>query len=56
MGSCVPTRDIPRYIELYKNESLPVGKLIGERFSFDGLNEALDRLDDGEALRQILIF
>ena len=56
MGSCVPTRDIPRYIELYKNDSLPVDKLIGERFSFDGLNEALDRLDDGEALRQILIF
>ena len=56
MGSCVPNRDIPRYIDLYKNESLPVDKLIGERFSFGGLNEALDRLDKGEALRQILIF
>jgi alcohol dehydrogenase len=55
MGSCIPSRDIPRYIGLYKKDSLPVDQLLGDRFSFNGLNEAFDRLADGEALRQILI-
>ena len=56
MGSCVPQRDIPRFINLYKNNFLPVDQLVGDRFGLEGLNEALDRLADGEALRQILVF
>jgi alcohol dehydrogenase len=55
MGSCVPSRDIPRYIALYQKDCLPVDRLLGDRFSFNGLNEAFERLADGEALRQILI-
>ena len=55
MGSCVPIRDIPRYIGLYQKDCLPIDKLLGDRVGFDGLNEAFDRLDSGESLRQILI-
>ena len=56
MGSCVPSRDIPRYINLYKNGKLPIDKLLGEKVRLEGLNDAFDRLDSGESLRQILIF
>ena len=56
MGSCVPSRDIPRYINLYKNGKLPIDKLLGEKVRLEGLNDAFDRLDTGESLRQILIF
>ncbi len=56
MGSCVPSRDIPRYINLYKNGKLPIDKLLGDKVGLDGLNDAFDRLDSGESLRQILLF
>jgi alcohol dehydrogenase len=31
IGTCVPTRDIPRYIELYQRGHLPVNKLMARR-------------------------
>ena len=55
MGSCVPSRDIPRYIGLYEKNFLPIDRLLGDRIGFDGLNEAFDRLAIGDTLRQVLI-
>lgn len=55
MGSCVPERDIPRYIDLYKQGKLPVDRLKSEAISFDRLNVSLDLLDRGEVVRQILL-
>jgi len=54
MGSCVPVRDIPRYIELYRQGRLPVDRLIDRSIDFDGINDGFDRLSDGLAIRQIL--
>jgi len=54
MGSCVPVRDIPRYIELYRQGSLPVDKLINRSIGFDDINEGFDKLTDGLVIRQIL--
>jgi alcohol dehydrogenase len=54
MGSCIPARDIPRYIALHQRGKLPVNKLVSEFVSFDSLNESFDRLADGNTLRQIL--
>ncbi|MEM9356006.1 MAG: zinc-binding dehydrogenase [Pseudomonadota bacterium] len=54
MGSCVPVRDIPRFIELYRQGRLPVDKLINRSIGFDELNEAFDKLSDGLVIRQIL--
>ena len=54
MGSCIPARDIPRYISLYQRGKLPVDKLLSEFVSFDSLNEGFDRLADGNTVRQML--
>ena len=54
MGSCVPVRDIPRYIELYRQGRLPVDRLIDRSIDFGGINDGFDRLSDGLAIRQIL--
>jgi alcohol dehydrogenase len=54
MGSCVPVRDIPRYIELYRQGRLPVDKLINRSIGFQDINDGFDRLADGLAIRQIL--
>ncbi len=55
MGSCVPPRDIPRFLALFRDGRLPVDRLMSRTIGFDGLNAALDRLDDGATVREILI-
>lgn len=54
MGSCVPVRDIPRFIRLYKEGRLPVDRLIDGHIGFDELNAGFDKLQDVKAIRQIL--
>ena len=54
MGSCVPKRDIPQYLALYQDRSLPVDRLKSEVIGFDRLNVSLDLLSRAEVVRQIL--
>ncbi len=55
MGSCVPVRDIPRFISLYQQGRLPVDRLIDGRVGFDGLNAGFDKLQDVKTVRQIFV-
>ncbi len=55
VGSCVPMRDIPRFIALYQQGQLPVDRLMSERIGFDQLNAGFDKLADGGTVRQILV-
>lgn len=55
MGSCVPKRDIPRYIGLYQRGRLPVHKLRSSTITFDQINAGFDLLSDGAVLRQVLL-
>ncbi len=54
VGSCVPARDIPRFIALYQQGLLPVDRLMSERIGLDQINEGFDRLADGGTVRQIV--
>lgn len=56
VGSCIPERDVSRYVDLYLAGKLPVNKLMGERLSLDQINHGFDRLDSGEAMRDLIIF
>lgn len=56
LGSSVPARDIPRYEQMWRSGRLPVEKLISARIGLDDLNEAMDRLADGTAVRQVITF
>jgi alcohol dehydrogenase len=56
VGSCVPARDIPRFISLYQQGKLPVDKLLSEIVSLEELNEAFDRLAEGKSIRQVMTF
>ncbi|MBN8902051.1 MAG: zinc-dependent alcohol dehydrogenase family protein, partial [Rhodospirillales bacterium] len=55
MGSCVPKRDIPRYLGLYQRGKLPVQKLRSSTITFDQINQGFDLLADGAVLRQVLL-
>ncbi|MBP0462821.1 alcohol dehydrogenase catalytic domain-containing protein [Roseomonas sp. PWR1] len=54
MGSCVPERDLPRLLGLYRRGKLPVDKLKTSSITFDQINEGFDLLSDGAVLRQML--
>lgn len=54
LGSCVPARDIPHYIDWYRAGRLPVNRLLSERLRLDDINGAFDRLAAGESIRQVI--
>jgi len=56
VGTCVPTRDIPRYVDLFLQGRLPVDRLLTGTLAIGGINEAFDRLHDGAAVRQVIVF
>ena len=56
IGTCVPSRDLPRYIDLYQRGKLPVDKLLTSRLKLERINEGFDLLHEGKAVRQVLTF
>ncbi len=56
MGSCTPERDVPRYINLYKQGRLPVQKTRTATITLDEINEGFDRLSSGDEVRQAVKF
>jgi alcohol dehydrogenase len=56
IGTCVPTRDIPRFIGLYRAGKLPVNKLMSGKISLDQINEGFDRLHAGSVVRLVVEF
>ncbi len=56
MGTSVPSRDIPRYIDLYRAGRLPVDALLTHRLPLEQINLGFDRLAHGEGLRQVVVF
>lgn len=54
VGSCVPSRDIPRFVELYQRGRLAVDKLWTSSGSLDEINEGFDALHEGRTIRHIV--
>ncbi len=56
LGSAVPARDIPRFVEMWRAGRLPVEKLVSSTIALDAINTGMDELADGRAVRQIIEF
>jgi alcohol dehydrogenase len=56
MGSCVPERDVPIFIELYRQGRLPIDRLKSGTLRLEEINAGFDRLADVAAVRQIVTF
>jgi Zn-dependent alcohol dehydrogenase len=56
LGSAVPARDIPRFVELWRAGRLPVQTLVSSTITLDQINAGMDALADGTAVRQIIEF
>ena len=55
LGSAVPSRDIPRYAQMWREGRLPVERLISSRIGLCQINEAMDLLADGKTVRQVVM-
>ena len=56
IGTCVPSRDIPRYIELFRQGRLPVDRLMTGKLKLEDINRGFDLLHEGKAVRQVVVF
>jgi alcohol dehydrogenase len=56
IGSCVPLRDLPRYVALYRQGRLPVDRLLTDRIKLEEINAGFERLRRGDAVRQVIVF
>ena len=56
IGSCVPGRDIPAFIQLYRQGRMPVERLVTRTLKLDQINEAFDDLSDAKGVRQVIVF
>ena len=55
LGSALPSRDIPFFVGLWRRGLLPVERLISSRIPLTRINEAMDSLREGRALRQVIV-
>ena len=55
-GSCQPARDIPRFIEMFREGKLPVNRLLSDTITLEQINAGFDRLQQGEVARQVILF
>ncbi len=55
IGTCVPLRDLPRYIALHQQGRLPVRRLLSGTLPLEDINEGFDRLREGRAIRQVVV-
>lgn len=56
IGTCVPGRDIPTFIQLYRQGRMPVDKLVTRTLKLEQINEAFDALSDAKVVRQVIVF
>ena len=54
IGTCVPIRDLPRYIDLYRSGRLPVNRLLSGTLPLSDINHGFDLLHEGKAIRQVV--
>ena len=54
VGSCVPDRDIPRFVSLYQSNRLNVDPLISDVISLNEINKGFDQLANGDVGRIII--
>lgn len=54
IGACVPSIDLPNYLELYRQGRLPVDRLLTHSLPLADINLGFDRLAAGQAIRQVV--
>jgi S-(hydroxymethyl)glutathione dehydrogenase / alcohol dehydrogenase len=56
MGSSNLQKDIPEMLELFKGGKLKLKELVTRHYTLDQINEAIESVEKGEALRNVIMF
>ncbi|MFJ1461023.1 S-(hydroxymethyl)mycothiol dehydrogenase [Nocardia sp. N2S4-5] len=54
-GDCLPERDFPMLLELYRQGRLPLERFVTERIPIDGVEQAFTTMHRGEVLRSVVV-
>src|SRR5215207_5893984 len=55
-GDCLPSRDFPMLIDLYRQGRLDLDRFVSETITIDDVEEAFHRMERGEVLRSVVVF
>ncbi|WP_037571322.1 S-(hydroxymethyl)mycothiol dehydrogenase [Phaeacidiphilus oryzae] len=55
-GDCLPSRDFPMLIDLYRQGRLDLDAFVTETIALDQVEEAFDRMHHGDVLRSVVVF
>ena len=55
-GDCLPERDFPAYVELYKQGRFPLGEFVSERIGVGDIEESFEKMKRGDVLRSVVEF
>ncbi|MGI8695933.1 MAG: S-(hydroxymethyl)mycothiol dehydrogenase [Mycobacteriales bacterium] len=54
-GDCLPERDFPMLVDLYRQGRLPLEKFVSERIGIDDVEAAFAKMHDGTVLRSVVM-
>ena len=54
-GDCLPSRDFPMLIDLYRQGRLDLDRFVSETIGIDGVEEAFHKMERGEVLRSVVV-
>lgn len=55
-GFAEPAIDFPRYADLARAGRLPIADLVDRRIGLDDVEDAFERMRQGEGVRQVIVF
>ncbi len=53
-GDCLPSRDFPMLIDLYRQGRLPLDRFVSETIGLDDIDAAFTRMEHGDVLRSVV--
>jgi S-(hydroxymethyl)mycothiol dehydrogenase len=54
-GDCLPSRDFPMLIDLFKQGRLPLDKFVSETIGIDDIEAAFEKMHRGDVLRSVVV-
>jgi S-(hydroxymethyl)mycothiol dehydrogenase len=54
-GDCLPSRDFPMLIDLYRQGRLDLDRFVSETIGIDDVEEAFHKMERGEVLRSVVV-
>ncbi len=54
-GDCLPSRDFPMLIDLYREGRIDLEGFVSERIGLDGVQDAFAAMESGDVLRSVVV-